>query len=108
MIIGSYQRYAAAAVIATLGIVLAALYVLLTYQRIFTGPARESFAKWSDLNVREAWVVAPLIAVIVALGFYPKPVLDVLQPAVSRTMELTGAHDPQPSEPAVAETGENK
>jgi NADH-quinone oxidoreductase subunit M len=110
VIVGSYQRYAAASVIATLGIVIAAIYVLLTYQRIFTGPIRESFARWSDLNVREAWVVAPLLAVILALGFYPKPVLDVLQPAVSRTMEQSGASDPQPSDPAVAEaeTGADK
>jgi NADH-quinone oxidoreductase subunit M len=108
VIIGSYQRYAVAAVIATIGIVIASLYVLLTYQRIFTGPARESFAKWPDLNAREAWVVAPVIAVIIALGFYPKPVLDVLQPAVTSTLQKAGVTDPQPTDPAVAETGETK
>ena len=65
VIVGSYQRYAVAAVIATLGIILASLYVLLTYQRMFTGPPRESFAPWKDLNAREAWVVAPIIAVLI-------------------------------------------
>ena len=41
-------------------------------------------------TAREAWVIAPLIAVIVVLGFYPKPVLDVLNPAVDRTMQQAG------------------
>jgi hypothetical protein len=41
------------------GIILASLYILLTYQRMFTGPAREFAAGWRDMNAREAWVVAP-------------------------------------------------
>ena len=40
--------------------------------------------------------MAPLLAVIIALGFYPKPVLDILTPAVERTMEQTGMTDPDP------------
>ncbi len=96
VLIGAYRRYPAAGIVATLGIVLAALYILWTYQRMFTGPARDYASGWRDLDRREAWVVAPLIAVIVALGFYPKPVLDVLQPAVDRTMQQVGVHDPRP------------
>ena len=96
VLVGTYVRYPAVAVIATLGIVLAALYILLTYQRMFTGPAREYAAGWRDMNAREAWVVAPLIAVIVALGFVPGPVLDVINPAISRTMTQVGSTDPAP------------
>jgi NADH-quinone oxidoreductase subunit M len=94
---GTYTRYPVAAIVATLGIILAALYILLTYQRMFTGPAREFAGSWKDMNAREAWVVAPLIAVIIALGFYPKPVLDVINPAISRTMDQVGVEDPQPT-----------
>jgi NADH-quinone oxidoreductase subunit M len=97
VLVGTYIRYPAVAVIATLGIVLAALYILLTYQKMFTGPAREYAAGWSDMNAREAWVVAPLVAVIVVLGFYPKPLLDVINPAISRTMQQVGVTDPTPS-----------
>jgi NADH-quinone oxidoreductase subunit M len=93
---GTFTRYPAAAIVATLGIILAALYILLTYQRMFTGPVREFAGGWKDMDAREAWVVAPLIAVIIALGFYPKPVLDVINPAISRTMEQVGVTDPQP------------
>jgi NADH-quinone oxidoreductase subunit M len=97
VLIGTFQRYPAAGVVATLGIILAALYILLTYQRMFTGERREFSEDWKDLGAREAWVIAPLLAVILVLGFYPKPVLDVLTPAVDRTMEQTGASDPAPA-----------
>ena len=97
VLVGTFTRYPAVAVLATLGIVLAALYILLTYQKMFTGPAKEYAAGWSDLNVREAWVIAPLIAVIIALGFYPQPVLDVINPAIERTMQTVGVVDPTPT-----------
>jgi NADH-quinone oxidoreductase subunit M len=97
VLVGTFTRYPAVAVLATLGIVLAALYILLTYQKMFTGPAKEYAAGWSDLSAREAWVIAPLIAVIIFLGFYPKPVLDVINPAIERTMQTVGVTDPAPT-----------
>ncbi|MFC7489905.1 MULTISPECIES: NADH-quinone oxidoreductase subunit M [unclassified Knoellia] len=96
---GTFQRYQVAAAIATLGIVLAALYILLTYQRVFTGP-RPSFAEGSeprDLGLREKLVVAPIIASFLLLGVYPKPVLDLVNPAVKQTLELVGVTDPTPT-----------
>jgi NADH-quinone oxidoreductase subunit M len=101
VLIGTFTRYPGAAVVATIGIVLASLYILLTYQRMFTGPVREFAAGWRDMNAREAWVVGPLVAVIIALGFFPKPVLDVLNPAVGRTMQQTSTQDPAPTVPGV-------
>ncbi|MFZ0157401.1 MAG: NADH-quinone oxidoreductase subunit M [Kineosporiaceae bacterium] len=103
VLVGTYPRYPAIAVIATLGIVLAALYILVTYQRMFTGPAQDYAAAWRDLDKREAWVVAPLVAVIIALGFFPKPVLDAVNPAVARTMQQVQVSDPEPAVPPVAE-----
>jgi NADH-quinone oxidoreductase subunit M len=94
VLVGTFVRYPVAAVLATLGIVLAALYILMTYQRMATGPVPESMAGGKDLRAREAWVLAPVLAVIVALGFFPKPVLDVINPAVERTMTEVGATDP--------------
>jgi NADH-quinone oxidoreductase subunit M len=106
---GTFTKYPAAAVLATLGIVLAALYILLTYQKMFTGPAKEYAAGWRDMDAREAWVVAPLIAVIIFLGFYPKPVLDVINPAITRTMQQVGVTDPSPTVAGVASVnGGNK
>ena len=102
VLIGTFQRYQVAAVVATVGIILAALYILLTYQRIFTGETKPFSAGWKDLGGREAWVVAPLLAVIIALGFYPKPALDVLSPAVARTMQQAQVTDPAPTVPGLA------
>lgn len=96
---GTFQRYKVAAVIATFGIVLAALYVLLTYQRVFTGP-KPTFTEGSeprDLGLREKLVVAPIIASFLLLGFYPKPVLDLVNPAVKQTLEIVGVSDPAPT-----------
>jgi NADH-quinone oxidoreductase subunit M len=50
--------------------------------------------RFGDLKPREVVVVAPLIAAIVFLGVYPKPVLDVIQPTVTATMSAVGATDP--------------
>ncbi|HEX6936443.1 MAG TPA: NADH-quinone oxidoreductase subunit M [Actinomycetes bacterium] len=100
VLVGTFSRYEVAAVLATGGIILASLYILLMYQRTMTGEPTEHTARFADLNLREAWVVAPLIAVIIALGFYPKPLLDVINPAVERTMQQVGATDPRPAVPA--------
>ena len=108
VLVGTFTRYPAAAIVATAGIILAALYILLTYQRMFTGPARQYAADWHDMDRREAWVVAPLIAVIIALGFYPKPVLDVVNPAIGTTMTQVHVSDPQPAVATAAETGGTK
>src|SRR5690554_4353506 len=71
VLVGSYARSGPAAVAAVIGVVLAAIYVLWTYQKIFTGPVREGLEEVTDLTGREKWVAAPLIAAMLALGFYP-------------------------------------
>ncbi len=108
VIVGTFSRYQAAAIIASVALVLSALYILLMYQRMMTGPVREPTRVLPDMNLREAWVVAPLIAVIVFLGFYPKPVLDVLNPAVATTMTQVGVEDPAPLTPLAADEGTNQ
>jgi NADH-quinone oxidoreductase subunit M len=104
VLVGTFQRYQVAAVLATLGIILASVYILLMYQRTMTGEPPESTAGWRDLSARETWVVAPLIAVIIALGFFPKPVLDIINPSVQRTVKQVGVTDPKPVVPAAEGT----
>jgi NADH-quinone oxidoreductase subunit M len=105
VLVGTFQRYRVAAVIATSGIILAALYVLLMYERMMTGPKPESAAGTRDMSHREKWVVAPLIAAFIVLGFYPKPALDVINPAVTRTLHYVGVTDPVPTNPPAAAQG---
>jgi NADH-quinone oxidoreductase subunit M len=99
VLVGTYTRYPALAVLATLGIVLAAIYVLFWYQRVATGPATENVKGFADLGGREMLAIIPLVALIVALGFFPKPLLDVINPAVSRTLHQVGQTDPTPKVP---------
>jgi NADH-quinone oxidoreductase subunit M len=104
VLVGTFQRYPAAAVIATAGIVLAALYILLMYKRMMTGPRPELDVPVRDITRREKLVVAPLIAAFLVLGFYPKPALDMLNPAVSKTLHYVGVTDPAPTSAADGST----
>jgi NADH-quinone oxidoreductase subunit M len=103
VLVGTFQRYRVAAVIATVGIILAALYILLMYQRMMTGPKPEIAVGTRDLSGREKWVVAPLLAAFIVLGFYPKPVLDVINPAVTATLKQVGMTDPAPTHGTAAD-----
>lgn len=100
VLLGTFQRYPVAAILGTAGIILAALYILLMYKRMMTGPTPELAEPVPDWNLREKIVVAPLIVAFLFLGFYPKPALDVLNPAVSTTLQFVGVSDPAPTNAA--------
>jgi NADH-quinone oxidoreductase subunit M len=94
VLVGTFGTYRAAAVVAALGVVLAAVYVLWTYQRVFTGPPRDDLAGTRDLGARERWVVAPLIAIMLVLGFYPAPALRLVDEPATTTVQQVGVVAP--------------
>ncbi len=126
VLIGSYPREPVFTIIATVGIIAAALYVLWMYQRTMQGPLRaaisptppapqappvpspgarrigpltsvvaaEKGSSFADLGKREIAVLTPLIVLILVLGFFPGPVLDVITPSVQSTMTEVGLVDP--------------
>jgi NADH-quinone oxidoreductase subunit M len=96
VLVGTFSRYPVAGIIATTGIVLAALYTLVLYQRTMTGPVKEEVRKLPDLRPRELAVVAPLIAVLIFLGVFPKPLTDIVNPSVQHTMSDVQQKDPTP------------
>jgi len=87
---------------AVLGIVLAALYILLMYQRTMTGLPRAEVVGMKDLGAREVTALAPLLLLIVVLGFFPKPLTSIINPAVADTLQQVGVKDPRPAVPAQA------
>jgi NADH-quinone oxidoreductase subunit M len=118
VLIGSFRTEPVFTTIATAGIILAALYILLMYQRTMQGPPRgvllvpeddESLPagrgstatltaprrtlRVLDLDRRELAVVTPLVALIILLGVYPQPLLNLIEPAVSATMSDLGGSD---------------
>jgi NADH-quinone oxidoreductase subunit M len=96
VLVGTFTRYPLAAIIGTTGIVLAALYVLLTVQRSLHGPTTPGNESLTDLNLREKIAIAPVIAILVFFGFFPKPITDVLNPASHEVMTHAGFVDPLP------------
>lgn len=80
---GTFENHKILAGIAVLGVILAALYILLPYQRIFTGPRPEITVP--DLGVGEKTVVGVLVAAMLFLGFFPGPALDMIRP-ISETV----------------------
>ncbi|MGH3643421.1 MAG: NADH-quinone oxidoreductase subunit M [Mycobacterium sp.] len=96
VLIGTFTTYPVMAVFAASALVLSAIYILWTYQRMMTGPVGPGNDKLRDLVPRELVVVAPLIAILLVLGVYPKPVLDVIDPAVGHTLSTIGQQDPAP------------
>ncbi len=104
VLVGTFERYRWIGVVATLGIVLAALYILLMYQRTMTGPTPDEVGeRVTDLRGREVLAIAPILVIIVVLGFYPQPVLDVINPAIDRVMHAVNASNPAPEVAPVAE-----
>ncbi len=96
---GTFTRYPVPAIIATTGIVLAALYILLMIQRTMTGEPSEAVRNSvGELNTREKVAIAPVIAIILVLGFFPQIVLNVVNPTIDRVMILVGATDPLPTQ----------
>ncbi|MGI8769527.1 MAG: NADH-quinone oxidoreductase subunit M [Propionibacteriaceae bacterium] len=91
---GTFTRYPVYAVVATLAIVLAALYILIMYQRTMTGPVTAQVTAIPDLNGRERLALAPLLVLIVVLGFFPRPALAIIEPAIAATMQHVGVVDP--------------
>jgi len=97
VLIGTFTRYPAFAVIAAVALVLSALYVLWMYQRMMTGPVTGGNESVPDLRPRELLVIVPLIALLVVLGVYPKIALDVINPAVTHTLTSIHQSDPAPN-----------
>ncbi len=109
---GSFATQPVAAVIATTGIILASLYILLMFKRVMTGPKPEELVAhgvtvddaWRrssggttvrDLTSREKLVSAPLIAALILLGVLPNLALNVINPAVDRTLSYVQESNPQ-------------
>jgi len=97
VLVGTFTRHKGLAVLATTGIILAAIYVLWLYQRTMQGTVNEKVRKFKDLNAREAFAVGPLIAIIIFLGVYPKPIIDIINPAVKSTLQNVHQTDPPPA-----------
>ena len=95
------------AVVAAAGVILAALYLLWAYQRVFHGEPDEANQSFRELSVREGLVLLPMLAAIFFCGVYPKAMLDRIEPSVKALLahveEQTGYEEPIPVAVPVSE-----
>jgi NADH-quinone oxidoreductase subunit M len=88
ILIGSYLTLPVLTVIAAFGVILAAIYLLWAYERVFTGPVTNpKLEGLKDLGFRELAIMAPLVVLIIGLGVYPKPVFERIEPSVGVILE---------------------
>ncbi|HLY23810.1 MAG TPA: NADH-quinone oxidoreductase subunit M [bacterium] len=97
ILLGAFQTHPVHAVLATLGIVLAAAYLLAFVGRIFHGPLRADLRGLPDLRPREYAVLAPLIAIIFWVGFVPGPLLDRSEATVRALLKPPATSTPIPA-----------
>jgi NADH-quinone oxidoreductase subunit M len=105
IMVGSFLTFRWWTVVAVLGVILAALYLLWAYQRVFHGEPDEANAKIRDLTFTEGLVMAPLVGLIVFMGLYPKPFLDRIEPAVVKLVQHVEDNSDY-REPTVATRGD--
>jgi NADH-quinone oxidoreductase subunit M len=89
-LIGAFLTHRVYAVLGAIGVILAAVYLLWAYQRMWHGPlTSEENGAIPDLSAREWVVLGPLVAAIVVLGMFPRPVLDRVEPSVRPIVQQT-------------------
>jgi len=98
---GAFQSSTWAAALASLGVILGAAYMLYLYRRVIFGKlVRDDLRAMLDLSRREIAVFVPLIVVVLWMGIYPKPFLDVFAPSVDQIVarykqaELSAPREP--------------
>ncbi len=87
VLIGSFESARWWVVVATIGVILAALYLLWAYQRVFHGEPNEDNKSFPEITLREGLLLSVFVAAIVFSGVYPKPMLDRIQPSVKALIE---------------------
>jgi len=88
VLLGSFEEYRVFTITATSGIILTAGYFLWTMQRVFLGPLPEQYAALPEISLREAFTLTPLALIVIVLGVYPMPVLDLIGTTLQQTVAL--------------------
>jgi NADH-quinone oxidoreductase subunit M len=109
VLIGSFRTARWYVTVAAAGVILAALYLLWAYQRVFHGEPNEENSTFREMKLSEGLVMLPLIGLIVFTGLYPKPMLSRIEPSVQRILTALDKQLAQPANPdAQATTDDGK
>jgi NADH-quinone oxidoreductase subunit M len=84
IMVGAFIRMRLATVLAVTGVILEALYMLWTYERVMFGPIVKAVNETiSDLSSREIAVMVPVIALMLFMGLFPRPLISRIEPSVT-------------------------
>ena len=84
IMLGAFLRIRLATVFAVVGVILGALYMLWTYERVMFGPITKAVNETiRDLNAREIAVMIPVIALMLFMGLFPRPLISRIEPSVT-------------------------
>ncbi|MGM0588404.1 MAG: complex I subunit 4 family protein [Bacteroidota bacterium] len=86
--LGAFQAFKWITIISVTGIIITAGYILWTIQRIFFSETPEKLTKLPDLTVREYVSLVPLIVLIIFLGIYPAPVIEIMNTSLSHLVDF--------------------
>ena len=104
VLIGSFRTARWYVTVAAAGVILAALYLLWAYQRVFHGEPNEENKTFPEMKLSEGLVMLPLLALIVFGGVYPKPMLDRIEPSVQRILNSLDKQLAKPANPDAEST----
>jgi len=92
ILIGSFQSARWWTIVAATGVILAALYLLWAYQRVFHGEPDEANSNFAEITLREGALIMVFIGLIGFTGVYPKPMLERIEPSVDKLVEHVVSH----------------
>jgi len=92
ILIGSFQSARWWTIVAATGVILAALYLLWAYQRVFHGEPDEANSTFAEMTLREGALILAFIGLIGFTGLYPKPMLERIEPSVDKLVEHVVSH----------------
>jgi NADH-quinone oxidoreductase subunit M len=87
ILIGSFDSARWWVIVGTTGVILAALYLLWAYQRVFHGEPDEANSSFPELRLREGLLLGAFVVAIVFTGLYPKPMLSRIEPSIMSVLE---------------------
>ncbi len=86
--LGIFPKFTTLTVIAVLGLLLGAAYLLWMYKRMFFGEPSEEVKSYSDMNAREVFYMLPLCVAVIVFGVYPMPILNIMSASVGKLLVL--------------------
>lgn len=86
--LGIYEKYTTITVIALLGLLIGAAYLLWMFKRMFFGEVIDECKGYTDMNAREIFYMTPLIIAVIVFGIYPSPILNVMKVSVGNLVSL--------------------